>query len=368
MSSEEATSEEVCLLTPERAKEIAESVKGSKDALSSKRIPPSLLSSEDIERYVLATGLISPFFKGGDKSRLKKASYEGRIGSIAYTFNGRKLDSVKMDDGKLRVAANSIVFVECDLDFRLPEYIALRFNLQIKHVHRGLLLGTGPLIDPGYWGKLCIPLHNLTNEDYYISKDEGLIWIDFTKTTSKVEPSNSQGRKPTTTDTWDIKKYILKAAESNGDGTLVAIQSSINEVVKNASESAKMAQKSANAAKLAVFGIAGGGFLAGAFALYSIYVGVQTLATNQQSTYESQHQIFKDYVRDSTSKVESFSGSIDDLSKKYADLQVMAAEYSKQIGEMRQEIDALTKQNSVLNDALARLNHSENVPTPATTK
>ena len=58
---------------------------------------------------------------------------------------------------------------------RLPNYIAVQFNLRITHVHRGLLLGTGPLVDPGFHGKILIPLHNLTSEKYIIRADEGLI-------------------------------------------------------------------------------------------------------------------------------------------------------------------------------------------------
>ena len=148
-------------------------------------IRPSLLSAEDIRKYVLNTGAIAPFYAGGGRhSRLKKASYEGRIGKCAYRYNKvGMLESIPLEN-ELKIGANSIVFVECDLDFRLPEFIALRFNLQIRHVHRGLLLGTGPLVDPGYWGKLCIPLHNLTDEDYSIPLGDGLIWIEFTKTTA----------------------------------------------------------------------------------------------------------------------------------------------------------------------------------------
>ena len=49
-------------------------------------------------------------------------------------------------------------------------------------MHRGLLLGTGPLVDPGFHGRLLIPLHNLTSDEYTIRGDEGLIWMEFTKT------------------------------------------------------------------------------------------------------------------------------------------------------------------------------------------
>lgn len=65
--------------------------------------------------------------------------------------------------------------------FRIPDYIALRFNLQITHVHKGLLLGTGPLIDPGFEGKLLIPLHNFTLNKYTLYGGQDLVWIEFTK-------------------------------------------------------------------------------------------------------------------------------------------------------------------------------------------
>ncbi len=65
--------------------------------------------------------------------------------------------------------------------FQLPDYIALRFNLRITHVYRGLLLGTGPLIDPGFRGRLSLPLHNLTTNKYRLTGGEGLIWVEFTK-------------------------------------------------------------------------------------------------------------------------------------------------------------------------------------------
>ena len=153
-------------------------------------IPAALLSADDINKYVFATGAVAPFDPNEESKRLKKAAYEGRIGKIAYEYK-ESGELVKLSNDPLVVRANSIVFVESDIDFRLPDFIALRFNLQIRHVHRGLLLGTGPLVDPGYWGKLCIPLHNLTDEDYRIPKEEGLIWIEFTKTSPRTGEGDS---------------------------------------------------------------------------------------------------------------------------------------------------------------------------------
>ncbi|MGJ0533718.1 hypothetical protein [Methylocystis sp.] len=233
--------EEKEILGRSDAAELARQRRGKDDPFDNNVIPPSLLSADHIEKYVLATGMIAPFYKGGDKPRLKKASYEGRIGSKAYIFNNDdELLSVFDSAKPLCVRANSILFVETDLDFRLPDYIGVRFNLQIRHVHRGLLLGTGPLVDPGYWGKLCIPLHNLTNADYVIPLEEGLIWVEFTKTTS----TPTKGSDPLMRDGlehWDIEKFIRKAAVPFAGGKPVGIRSSIPTMANDAQKAAEKA-------------------------------------------------------------------------------------------------------------------------------
>lgn len=148
-------------------------------------IPPALLNSADIYKYVRATGMIFPFEEDLNKNKLKSASYEiDFLGEVYYWDEAnneyRPNIKIKKDDAFI-IPSNSIVFISTDTIFRLPDYIALRFNLRIKHVHRGLLLGTGPLVDPGFEGQIFIPLHNLTSEDYTIIGGEGLIWVEFTK-------------------------------------------------------------------------------------------------------------------------------------------------------------------------------------------
>lgn len=232
-----------------------------------KDIPHALLSSGDIAQIVLATGAISPFYEGGGrKSRLKKASYEGRIGSKAYEYRSlKRIKAFKREfdipfvndkyelkeifdgskDQGLVVPKNGIIFVETDLDFRIPDFIALRFNLQIKHVHRGLLLGTGPLVDPGFVGKLCIPIHNLTDEDYYIDKTDGLIWIEFTKTSLPAD-KDDEARAPLEGNEFqgDIRRLIEKAA-LRYPKEKIAIRSSLPGMFDQATESARKAESAA---------------------------------------------------------------------------------------------------------------------------
>ena len=136
---------------------------------------------KDIERYVEKIGLIHPFL---GKKRLKRASYEIGFGKrfIYWDQNGKKIDRAVKGTDIISLPANSIGFVELESEFLLPNYIAARLDLRIQHVHRGLLVGTGPLVDPGFRGNLLVPLHNLTTDAYEIPADEGFIWVEFTKT------------------------------------------------------------------------------------------------------------------------------------------------------------------------------------------
>jgi deoxycytidine triphosphate deaminase len=123
-------------------------------------IPPALLNSADVEDYVRSTGMIFPFAR----DRLKASSYRVSIGDrcIYWDKNGNDYDLFLREGEHFTLEQNSIAFVTTRERFRLPLYIGARFNLRIKNVHRGLLVGTGPLVDPGFSGRLLVPLHNLT--------------------------------------------------------------------------------------------------------------------------------------------------------------------------------------------------------------
>jgi deoxycytidine triphosphate deaminase len=135
-------------------------------------VPSALLSSAEIHDYARVTGMLSPFYLDA----LKSASYEAHIGGsvIWWDEHGHRKEKEVSRGNTCILQPNSITFVQVEPVFRLPNYIAVRFNLRITHVHRGLLLGTGPLVDPGFEGKLLIPLHNLTSSEYNIDTTEAL--------------------------------------------------------------------------------------------------------------------------------------------------------------------------------------------------
>jgi len=150
-------------------------------------IPPALLNAGDIRAYAEHpnTQLFSPF----DERKLKPASYEvlfeGEVHFWEYSSTSncsldRKVVKLAMTD-TFTIRPNSIVFIRPATHFRIPSFLAVRFNLSIKRVHQGLLLGTGPLVDPGFAGRLLIPVHNLTSNEITIRGKDGFIWVEVTK-------------------------------------------------------------------------------------------------------------------------------------------------------------------------------------------
>lgn len=246
-------------------------------------IYPALLNSSDIFDYVDATGMLEPFYE----NKLKSASYEAAIaGQCKYWDEDGKEHNIflEKDGDKFTLHPNSIAFVEVEPTFRLPDYIALRFNLKISHVYRGLLLGTGPLIDPGFKGKIYIPLHNLTSNTYHFSYGEGLIWIEFTKISNNVR---WDGACAGLARRGDYKEFpegkldkslddFLKKANQGG-----MIGSSIPDAIGDAQKSAK---KASNAARLSSFW----GFVS----ILAFAVGFAALI---YSSWELQRESFKSF-------------------------------------------------------------------------
>lgn len=196
-------------------------------------------------------------------------------------------------------------------------------------MHRGLLLGTGPIVDPGYWGKLCIPLHNLTDEDHRILQHEGLIWIEFTKTS--LTGVTSSGNLPfrRSEGYWCIKDLILKAATPAGaeGGKVIPIRSSIPSMTKVAEEFAKGAESraegaerraqeaatSAESMRRLVFGL-------GAVGVLAIAIGMLALVVNFFSSIQSAHSLVEQRINKLEEKIDSYdllgiSRRIQDMTK-----------------------------------------------------
>ncbi|MDR4481335.1 MAG: hypothetical protein R3B37_16505 [Nitrospira sp.] len=140
-----------------------------------------LLLSDRIKFYVEKVSLVDPF----DEESLRPASYTLHAGKD-YLLNlrdGMKEGNLE-EDKIVEIPPNGLIYIRFFEEINLPFYMIARFNLRVKQVYRGLLLGTGPQVDPGFRGHLNCPIHNFTDEPKRIRFREPLATIDFEKTTA----------------------------------------------------------------------------------------------------------------------------------------------------------------------------------------
>lgn len=137
-----------------------------------------LLLSNEIEKFCGVGLLIEGRYQ---REMVRPASYTLTVGAEYVDSEGRirKMDE---KENHFYMEPNSIVYVSTAEKLNLPFYIAARFNLRVKWVYKGILLGTGPQVDPGYKGTLSCPLFNLTNRPMRIKLGDLFATIDFERT------------------------------------------------------------------------------------------------------------------------------------------------------------------------------------------
>ena len=222
-------------------------------------IEPALLNYVDTYKYIYTCGIIDEFHE----EKLKGITYACSFSGNAYFCkpDEKEMQLLEPDkDGYYIINSNSITYLEIAETIRVPEYLALRFNLSVSNAYKGLLLGTGPIIDPGFVGKLYIPLHNLTANEYKIKKGAELILIEFTKQSKNAKwkcitnPINVPSPVIQTKDIEPMRTfkddYITKALTGKHDfrnrNDANYVSSSIPEAIKQSVETATSAKKSVN--------------------------------------------------------------------------------------------------------------------------
>lgn len=246
-------------------------------------IESALLNSADIDDYIRETGMIYPYYK----EDLSAATYSVRLKGLVVTYR-QELGTDKVEEDKffigkddsempvpagsdscevkgcLKLAPNSITFLTLEPMFQVPDYMVLRFNLKIPHIYKGLLLGTGPIIDPGFQGRLSIPLHNLTSNEYTFFPDDEIISLEFTKLSPNDlwKNTNHASRKAeyksnTFNPDRSVDVYLRKALEKTDQKTVVSsVISATNDAKKTANEAKKVAtEASKRVQNLALCGV-----------------------------------------------------------------------------------------------------------------
>ena len=144
-----------------------------------------ILSADRIQYYSKLLRMIEPFHE----ENLKPASYSLTLGPL-YQIEGK--DGVLRGKNPiLEIPPNSIAFVSMEQQLMIPHYIVARFDLKVDLVYWGLLLGTGPQVDPGFQGVLSCPFHNISSNPIRLKLGEHVATIEFIKTTPFAEQASS---------------------------------------------------------------------------------------------------------------------------------------------------------------------------------
>jgi len=151
-----------------------------------------VLLSDRIRFYAGKVKLIEQF----NESHLGPASYDVTLGTECwYADHSQKTGEPKRILAKgetLTLEPNSIVYVSSFEKLNLPFYLVARFNLKLRFLHEGILVGAGPQIDPGFAGRLSCPLHNMSGSNVSLICGEPFAVMEFQKTTPFAEKENWQ--------------------------------------------------------------------------------------------------------------------------------------------------------------------------------
>lgn len=214
-------------------------------------LPTGMLSSPQIAYCADRYNII----KNYEESCLGPATYHMRIGGRVLTsFNGEKeefelaqeFDSTKNTRRTFVLQPNSLTFITTIEEFKLTRDIIARFNLKSKWVHKGLLLGTGPIVDPEFEGRLLIPLHNFSSKSVRLNYSDKIISVEFTKT---LDPDVSLELSPSlnrfsyiknTSGKFNLDEFISRIG---GDGAESSVLSQFNSFEKRVYQSEEKIRK-----------------------------------------------------------------------------------------------------------------------------
>lgn len=221
-------------------------------------IPPALLNHSDIKKYIYSVGILFPYYD----DKLTGATYKiPLLGDIYYWEKNDKNESIKnhiiLDEQSIKeekeiiLKRNSITYIHISTTFRVPYYLVYRFNLTVSLAHKGLLLGTGPIIDPGFEGRIMIPIHNLTANNYTLKAGESLIRVEFTKLSpisafdkkNGISLNDYKYQFPENGKHWDEYTYFDNIYKNK------PIISSIPDAMNSAKQEARIAKRGAQIAK-----------------------------------------------------------------------------------------------------------------------
>ena len=283
---------------------------------------------------------------------------EGRQHSFSLS-NARRRGAKRTEiRDKFVLKPNSICYVTLEPYFRIPSYIAGRFNLLINNVYRGLLVGTGPLVDPGFSGNLSIPIHNFTTNSYQFQAGEDFVYFEFTKLSwsNHTDPPSSLHWVPKVVNDqppFPASKGKRRSVDdylANATGRGPA-QSAIGEEIRKITETSKTTEN-----RLQLFSIAAAASvgaliitaLALAFASYDVFSSARRFVDDVALRQDGGNTQLQERVDDAVTLISRLDQSDGNLMRQIDEIRselrrelVSEEVVSNQISELRSELSRL---------------------------
>lgn len=210
---------------------------------SSEEIPNGMLSAPQIAYCIKHFAIISDY----DIGCLSTCTYNMRIGGNVLFWKNGKRESFTLCKEKninksqfksFELEPNSVAFVTTIEKFHLTSDIIARFNLKSKYIHQGMLLGTGPIVDPEFKGRLMIPVHNFSDQPITLAYGDRLISVEFTKTlppSQHLVPGESgDGYRPNKSAEFDFDEYYNRLQNKRIESSVATALARHNEVMEKA--------------------------------------------------------------------------------------------------------------------------------------
>jgi dCTP deaminase len=134
-----------------------------------------VLTDTEIRRVTQSAELgLDPF----EEASLQPASYDFRVGDSAFVSSGREMVDLPQR-GVLVVEPGEFVVLESLETIDMSTTFAAQLGLRSEYARRGLLMLSGPQIDPGFKGKLVVRLVNLAPNSVALPYKAPFLTVQF---------------------------------------------------------------------------------------------------------------------------------------------------------------------------------------------
>ena len=149
-----------------------------------------LLSDVDIQKFMSLGDIKITNFSGG----LQPASYDLRVGNSGVLSDGI-VDIAERRFIKIPRGSTAVIYPYEEV--KLSNRVAARYGLRSKLARRGLILLSGPQIDPGFEGTLSVTVFNAGTDDvrlYYLEEFATVEFAELSSPASKGYSGPYQGQ------------------------------------------------------------------------------------------------------------------------------------------------------------------------------